>query len=215
MAKLDAYVFNRVTVAYISTSTHIWKTNQCVRINGTQSYLGDTFLCVPQGSILDPILYNLFFNDFFYFILLATVRNFADCNSLVCFRKTIQVLIGFLESESEVALNWFYENKIIVNLGKFQAIIIVKREKDHIDEIFKIGSKEIKVTSKVKLLGVEIDKLNFKQHINHICKSAANQLNVLIGLKRFVIFPKVKVVVNSPVLSNFNYCTLVWMFTSS
>ena len=188
--------------------------NQCVRINGTQSYLGDTFLCVPQGSILDPILYNLFFNDFFYFILLATVHNFADCNSLVCFRKTIQVLIGFLESESEVALNWFYE-KIIVNLGKFQAIIIVKREKDHIDEIFKIGSKEIKVTSKVKLLGLEIDKLNFKQHINHICKSAANQLNVLIGLKRFVIFPKVKVVVNSPVLSNFNYCTLVWMFASS
>ena len=216
MAKLDAYIFNRGTVAYISTSTHIWKTDQCVRINGTQSYLGDIFLCVPQGSILDPILYNSFFNDFFYFILLATVHNFADCNSLVCFGKTIQVLIGFLESESEAALNWFYENKIIVNLRKFQAIITVKREQDHINEIFKIGSKEIKVTSKVKLLGVEIDnELNFKQHINHICKSAANQLNILIGLKRFVVFPKVKVVVNSSVLSNFNYCALVWMFASS
>ena len=45
----------------------------------------------------------------------------------------------------------------------------------------KIGSKEIKVASQVKLLGVEIDKkLNFEQHINCICKSAANQLNALI-----------------------------------
>ena len=35
-----------------------------------------------------------------------------------CFGKTIQELIGSLESESEVALNWFKETKMIPNLGK-------------------------------------------------------------------------------------------------
>ena len=40
--------------------------------------------------------------------------------------KTIPELTGFLESECEVALNLFKENKMIVNPGKFQAIIIDK-----------------------------------------------------------------------------------------
>ena len=68
VAKLDASGFNRDTVAYIYP--YLKNRIQCVRINGTQSYLGDIISCVPQGSILSPILYNLFFNDFFYFILL-------------------------------------------------------------------------------------------------------------------------------------------------
>ena len=65
---------------------------------------------------------------------------------------------------------------MFVNPGKFQAIIIDKRKQDHTNEVFKIGSKEIKVASQVKLLGVDIDnKLNLEQHINCIYKSAANQ----------------------------------------
>ena len=72
-----------------------------------------------QWIILGPILYNLFFNVFFYFILLATAHNFADDNTLACFSKSIQELFGSLESECEVALNWLNENKMIINPGKF------------------------------------------------------------------------------------------------
>ena len=105
---------------------------------------------------------------------------------------------------------------MFVNPGKFQAIIIDKRKQDHTNEVFKIGSKETKVASQVKLLGVEKDnKLNFEQHINGIFESAAKQLNLLIRLKRFLGFQEGKALVNSFVLSNFNYCTLVWMFASS
>ena len=82
---------------------------------------------------------------------------------------------------------------MFVNPGKFQAIIIDKRKQDHTNEVFKIGSKEIKVASQVKLLGVEIyNNLNFEQYINRICKSAANQLNVLIRLKKVLWFPRKK-----------------------
>ena len=126
MAKLDAYGFNRATVAYIYS--YLKNRNHCVRINGTQSDLGDIISGVPQGSMLGSILYNLLFNDFFYFILLATAHNFADDNTLAYFSTTIQELIASLESECEVALNWFNENKMIVNPGKFQAIIIDKRK---------------------------------------------------------------------------------------
>ena len=86
---------------------------------------------------------------------------------------------------------------MIVNPRKFQVIIIDKRKEDHTNKIFKIGSMEIKVASQVKLLGVEINMLNFKQHINRIRKSAANNLNALIRLKRFLAFQERNVLVNS------------------
>ena len=143
VAKLDAYGFNRATVAYIYSC--LKNRNHCVRINGTQSYLGDIISGVPQGSMLGSILYNLLFNDFFYFILLATAHNFADDSTLAYFSTTIQELIASLESECEVALNWFNENKMIVNPGKFQAIIIDKRKQDHVNEISKLAPRKLKL----------------------------------------------------------------------
>ena len=59
-------------------------------------------------------------------------------------------------------------------------------------------------TPSVKLLGVyNDDKLNFNEHINKICKSAGNQLNVLIRLKLFLGLKEKEVLVNSFTYSNF------------
>ena len=47
-------------------------------------------------------------------------------------------------------------------------------------------------------------------HISNICKSASKQLNVLVRLIWFSGFEERKVLINSFILSNFNYCPLVW-----
>ena len=103
-----------------------------------------------------------------------------------------------------------------VNPGKFQAVIIDKHKGNHTNQIINIDQKEIKAVSKVKLLGIEADgKLNFNYHINNICKSASNQLNALIRLKHLLGFEERKVLVNTFVMSNFNYCSLVWNFSTA
>ena len=80
----------------------------------------------------------------------------------------------------------------------------------------KLGDKIIKASPSVNLLGVQIDdQLNFSLHISNICRSGANQLNALIRLKRFLIFEVKKTLINSYFYSNFNYCLLVWMFSSA
>ena len=171
---------------------------------------------VPQGSIVVPILFDCFFNDFFYFIEKVNVHSFADDNTRSMFEETIQNLIALLETESNTAIEWFQNNKMMVNPGKFQAIIIDKKKKCHTNETLKIGDKIIKASSSVKLLGVQIDdQLNFKLHISNICRSAANQLNALIRLKCFLAFAEKKTLINSYFYSNFNYCPLVWMFSSA
>ena len=121
-----------------------------------------------------------------------------------------------MESESNIAIDWFETSKMIVNPGKFQSIIIDKKKQDHTKETFKIGNKVIEASHSVKLLGAQIDdKLNFNLDITNICRSAGNQLNVLIRLKRFLRFEAKKVLVNSYFCSVFNYCPLVWMFSSA
>ena len=74
----------------------------------------------------------------------------------------------------------------------------------------------IKSVASFQLLGVQIDdKLNFDIHVSSLCKSAAKQLNAMIRLKEFLNFNAKKVLVNSYIMSNFNYCPLVWMLCSA
>ena len=184
------------------------------RINNVTSDFETIISGVPQGSIVGPILFNCLLNDFFYFIEKASVRNFVDDNTLSMFEETIQNLISLLENENNTAIELFQNNKMMVNPGMFQAIIIDKKKKCHTNETLKIGDKIIKASSSVKLLGVQIDdQLNFNLHISNICRSAANQLNALIRLKRFLDFEEKKTLINNCFYPNFNYFLLVWMFS--
>ena len=72
------------------------------------------------------------------------------------------------------------------------------------------------MVSSVELLGIQIDdKLEFNLHISNICRSAANQLNALFRLKRFLGYKEKMILINSYFMANFNYCPLVWMFSSA
>ena len=107
-------------------------------------------------------------------------------------------------------------NKMIVNPDKFQAIVLNKKRSDLTNTNFDVDNQVIKSVSSVELLGIQIDgKLNFNLHMSKICKSAANHLNTLIRLKQFLNFHAKKVLINSYTISNFNYCSLVWMFSSA
>ena len=72
------------------------------------------------------------------------------------------------------------------------------------------------MVSFVELLGIQIDdKLSFNFYISNICMSAANQLNSLIRLKRFLGFKEKRILINTYFMESFNYCLLVWMFSSA
>ena len=94
---------------------------------------------------MGPILFNCFFNDFYYFIENAKVHNFADDNTLTTFAQNVRNLISVLESESNIAIDWFETNKMIVNPGQFQSIIIEKKKQDHTKETSKLGIKLLKL----------------------------------------------------------------------
>ena len=83
--------------------------------------------------------------------------NFEDDNTLSSFGKTIETLLSILESENEIAINWFKDNHMIVNPGTIQLVIFDKQKGNHSNQILNIDQKETKVVSKVRLLAIEIN----------------------------------------------------------
>ena len=115
---------------------------------------------------------------------------------------------------SEVAINWFSSNEMIVNPDKFKSTILTKNKSDDIPTGFSIGTDIVSIEKSVKRLGIHLDnRLNFNLHINTVCKSASNQLNVLVRLNKFLNFEQKKV--SGFILSNFDYCPLVWFISSA
>ena len=65
----------------------------------------------------------------------------------------------------------------------------------------------------VKALGVTIDyRLTFNDHISACCLKAARQLNALARISKYLDIKSKKIIFNSFIRSNFEYCPLVWHF---
>ena len=213
IAKLHAYGFDLNSLIFFYS--YLKRRKQCVKINNFLSNFQVMLSGVPQGSILGPILFDIFINDLFLWINKADLYNFADDNTLSSFGDTIPELIEILEKESENAIKWYYDNDMIANAKKFQGIILNKNGRYNELYDFKIGGFTIKSKNHVELLGIEIDfKLNFNMYISKICKKAGGQLNTLCRYNKFIDFDEKKTLIESFIQSNFNFCPLVWMFTS-
>jgi hypothetical protein len=166
---------------------------------------------VPQGSVLGPLLFNIFLNDFFFFIKEASVCNFADDNSLYASAKSLTRVIQMLELETANALEWFRVNSIAANPAKFQLMFLGRGQLNDIE----ICINNITLKSKlcVKLLGVNIDyKLNFSEHVKTLCKGASGKIKALFRIRPYLNLESAKRLCEAFILSSFNYCPLIWMY---
>lgn len=97
---------------------------QCVKVGTSISKWQDIYKGVPQGSILGPVLFNVFLYDIFHFVTDSDLYNYADDNTVSYADHDIDKVVDILEKDSLKLIDWFSINQMEANPDKFQAMAI-------------------------------------------------------------------------------------------
>ena len=208
IAKLYAYGFRKDAVTMIRNYlTNRW---QRTKINTSFSSWSELLTGVPQGSVLGPLLFNIYLNDLFWENELTDVCNFADDTTFYSCDQELDTVLTNLEHDSLIAIEWFEANYMKLNADKCHLIVAGHK---HEWVWAKVGNQRIWESRVEKLLGIEIDnKLSFSTHVTTICKKANRKLSALRRYSRLLSFEKRRTLLKAFVESQFAYSPLVWMF---
>ena len=180
VVKLLAYGFS-IDSLKLKTS-YLTERKQRVKINDQFSSWLDIVVGVPQGSILGPLLFNIFLCDMFLFCNDIGFASYADDNTPYCIGKTTQEVISQLEKSSKSIFEWFENNGMKVNPDKCH-LLLSKNENFEAN----INENRISNTRFEKLLGVTFDnQLNLNHHISKLCKTDSNKLHALARVSNYI-----------------------------
>ena len=208
IAKLSAYGFSTPALALIRDYlTNRW---QRTKINSEFSSWSELISGVPQGSILGPLLFNIYINDLFWLNEKTEVCNYADDTTFHSCDKELNSVLLDLEHDSLLAIEWYEANYMKLNKSKCH-LLVSGSKFEHVWA--KIGNEQIWESASEKLLGIEIhSNLNFNEHVNNLCKKANRKLTALARLSCWQSFEKRRILMKAFIESQFSYSPLTWMF---
>jgi len=212
LSKLYAYGFSYDTCFLLKS--YLCSRKQRVKIGNNYSQWASPSCGVPQGSILGPALFNIFLNDILYSQLYSSIYNYADDNTLSISGEDINEVRNKLCHDMGKVCTWFEENKMKANPDKFQAMFMGPKINSSDIEI-KFSNITLKGTNLINILGVEFDQhLDFTNHLQGICNKTNQQINATMRIKANLDEESRLAIYNSFIVSNFNYCNIVWSFGS-
>jgi hypothetical protein len=216
-------------------SNYLSGRTQKVDIDGTFSDSKEINISVIQGSILGPILFLCYINDFWTATSLFSAL-FADDTTCLGKGKNLSELTTFVNQKLQKIANWFRSNKMAVNTAKTKFIVFRTRGKpiNPRDCRLLFNSNEIgkpedpaliyeieRVHSEgqlksFKLLGILLDEyLSFDEHINSLCAKISKSLFCINRVKNFINQETKKTLYFAMVHSHLIYCLSVYSCATS
>ena len=121
IAKLHAYGFDKPALRLIRS--YLLNRWQRTKINKSFSTWSELIVGVPQGSVLGPLLFNIFINDLFFIIKGTDICNYADDNTLYTSDMKLDTLMEKLECAVKESIDWFENNGMKLNSSKRHLLV--------------------------------------------------------------------------------------------
>lgn len=167
---------------------------------------------VPQGSILGPLLFIVYINDFVYCSGLQKIL-FADDTSLFFSYKQNDHLENLLNNQLVEINTWFRCNHLSLNINKSYYIVFCSNRNKNSEHNMNIhiDGAPIKRVDSTKFLGVHIDQyLNFAKHINELGKKLSKIVGLLFKVRNFLPLQALLTLYRSLFEPHLNYCNVIW-----
>lgn len=213
LQKLKILNFSSNTIALLAC--YLSNRSQMVFCNGSYSSELAVEYGVPQGSILGPLLYLLYVNDFDTFVDLCKIIMFADDTNLIFAHKDFNVLVSIINADlCKIAL-YCQNNQLMINSSKSKAMIFYNG-KQNLSADFMLNGSRIDIVDTHKFLGVYLDcNMTFNHHIEHVCKKLSSANFAIVKCRVFLNRKLLLMLFNALSLSHIYYCDTNYLFHCS
>lgn len=116
LVKLQKVGFSEKATSLVES--YFQNRTQKVKINSTLSSPLSIKHGVPQGSILGPLMFNLYLNDIFELPLKGKLQLYADDATILYIVKDLAILKSYTEHDIRLLLEYFNRNHMALNLEK-------------------------------------------------------------------------------------------------
>ena len=195
-------------------SSYLSNRKQCVRTKDVKSKFNHVKVGVPQGSILGPLLFNLYIDGITKLNLKGDLTLYADDCTIVMSDKTYAGLGQICQHNLDIINQWMSENRLAINADKSNYVIMDLNNRASLALDLKIGSQDLPKAYETKILGVVIDnRLSFKSHIDNTCNKVRQRIGVLKKTRHCLPVPALNLVYRSIIQPIIDYGITVYGFT--
>ena len=157
--------------------------SQYVICNGATSDVKFVEFGVPQGSILGPLLFILFMNDFSRSSTLLFSILFADDTSVFLEGTEYSKLIKSLNNELENVTKWLNANRLTVNMKKTHYMIFHRAKFKTTGQDVVMQNSALTCVTTTKFLGVD-HKFKWNDHITYVKNKIPKSNGILYKIRR-------------------------------
>lgn len=189
---------------------------QCVDVNGTISSMLPVKRGVPQGSILGPLLFILYINDFTKIDATLKYCLYADDSNIFFHGSSVADLENRVQNFVDKLRIWCTENSLLLNSEKTKIVIFRARNKN-LDKHMSVtyNGSQLCVVKDVKFLGVWLDEnITFAKHIAELDTKLRKCCGIVNRYRHIFPFKVKKIIYCALFYSNLNYCSLTFLTAS-